>query len=133
MSLSPAIVVTFQDFARLQDAINAAVGLDTECLDAELERARLVESKDVSPLVVTMNTRLIYEDLASKRSQTIQLVYPDDADASQHKISILAPLGSALLGLEEGATIDWAMPGGTRRIKLLKILYQPEAAGDWEL
>jgi len=133
MSLSPAIVVTFQDFARLQDAINAAVGLDTECLDAELERARLVESKDVSPLVVTMNTRLIYEDLASKRRQTMQLVYPDDADASQHKISILAPLGSALLGLEEGATIDWVMPGGTRRIKLLKILYQPEAAGDWEL
>ena len=133
MSLSPAIVVTFQDFARLQDAINAAVGLDTDRLDAELERAQLVESKDISPRVVTMNSRLVYEDLASKRSQTIQLVYPDDADASQHKISILAPLGSALLGLEEGATIDWVMPGGTRRIKLVKILYQPESAGDWEL
>ncbi len=133
MSLSPAIVVTFQDFARLQDAINAAVGLDTERLDAELERAQLVEAKDVSPRVVTMNSRLVYEDLASKRRQTIQLVYPDDADASQHKISILAPLGSALLGLEEGSTIDWVMPGGTRRIRLVEILYQPEAAGDWEL
>lgn len=132
MSLSPAIVVTFQDFARLQDAINAAVGLDTERLDAELERAQLVEAKDVSPRVVTMNSRLVYEDLASKRRQTIQLVYPDDADASQHKISILAPLGSALLGLEEGSTIDWVMPGGTRRIRLVEILYQPEAAGDWE-
>jgi regulator of nucleoside diphosphate kinase len=76
---------------------------------------------------------LIYEDLASKRHQTIQLVYPDEADASQHKISILAPLGSALLGLEQGAVIDWIMPGGTRRIKLVEILYQPEAAGDWEL
>ena len=133
MSLSPAIVVTFQDFARLQDAINAAVGLDTERLDAELERAQLVEAKDVSPRVVTMNSRLVYEDLASKRRQTIQLVYPDDADASQHKISILAPLGSALLGLEEASTIDWVMPGGTRRIRLVEILYQPEAAGDWEL
>lgn len=133
MSLSPSIVVTFQDFARLEDAINAAGGVDTERLDAELERAQLVESKDISPRVVTMNSRLIYEDLASKRHQTIQLVYPDEADASQHKISILAPLGSALLGLEQGAVIDWIMPGGTRRIKLVEILYQPEAAGDWEL
>lgn len=133
MSVQPSIAVTSQDFDRLQEAINTLVGLDAEKLDMELARAKIVDPVHVPPNLVTMNSTLTYQSLPSGEEHTISLVYPKDADASGGRISVLAPLGSAILGLTEGQEIAWGMPGGARRLRILKVVYQPEAAGDWHL
>jgi regulator of nucleoside diphosphate kinase len=80
-----------------------------------------------------MNSKVTYEDVKSGKRQTVRLVYPRDANVSKDRISVFAPLGSALLGLREGQEIEWTMPGGVRRIKVVEVLYQPEAAGDFHL
>jgi regulator of nucleoside diphosphate kinase len=111
----------------------SAAGFGVDRLDAELARAQIIESGEAPRSLVTMNSQVTYENTNSGEKHTVRLVYPRDADVSQNQISVLAPLGTALLGLREGQAIEWEMPGGTRRIKILKVLYQPEAAGDWEL
>src|SRR5690606_25599508 len=83
--------------------------------------------------LVTMNSQVTYENLHSGKKHTVWLVYPRDANIRENKISVLAPLGSALLGLSEGQEVEWLMPGGARRLKILDVAYQPEAAGDWDL
>lgn len=128
----PNIMVTSQDFERIQQAMSRSL-LDVDLLDQELERANLVNPQDIPPHVITMNSELIYEDLATGAQRQARLVYPVDANVDKNWISVLAPLGTALLGLHEGDEIDWVMPGGTRRLKVLRLVYQPEAAGDWSL
>jgi regulator of nucleoside diphosphate kinase len=81
-----------------------------------------------------MNSRLSVRDLGSgKKLITFTLVFPSDADVEQDKISVLAPLGTAVLGYRLGDTFEWKMPGRVRRLKLEQVLYQPEAAGDYHL
>lgn len=133
MSIHPSIVVSYQDFDRVQEAMISATGLTVDRLDTELARAQIIEPKDVPPNLVTMNSRVTYENMKSGDRHTVRLVYPRDANAGENQISVLAPLGSALLGLSEGQQIEWVMPGGIRGIKILEIVYQPEAAGDWDL
>jgi regulator of nucleoside diphosphate kinase len=72
-------------------------------------------------------------DLDSGKVITFTLVFPSDADVEQDKISVLAPLGTAVLGYRLGDTFEWRMPGRVRRLKLEQVLYQPEAAGDYHL
>lgn len=133
MSMHPSIVVTSQDFDRVQEAMTSAVGLSVERLETELARAQIVEPQEVPPSLVTMNSRITYENTTSGERHTVRLVYPRDANVKENRISVLAPLGSALLGLSEGQEIEWIMPGGVRKLKILEVLYQPEAAGDWQL
>lgn len=128
----PNIMVTSQDFERIQQAMSTS-RLDVDKLDNELERANLVNPKDVPPHVITMNSELVYEDMSTGVQRQARLVYPVDSNVDKNWISVLAPLGTALLGLKEGDEIDWVMPGGTRRLRIVKIVYQPEAAGDWSL
>lgn len=108
-------------------------GLDVDRLDTELARAQIIDPKDAPRTLVTMNSQVTYEDSKSGKRQTVRLVYPRDANVAKNKISVFAPLGSALLGLREGQEIEWTMPGGVRRIKVIEVVYQPEAAGDWDL
>ncbi|MCA9535827.1 MAG: nucleoside diphosphate kinase regulator, partial [Myxococcales bacterium] len=96
-------------------------------------RAAIVPSTEVKPNVVTMNSELVYEDVGTGKRRTVRLVYPQDADVTRSWVSVLAPLGSALLGLQVGQEIDWAMPGGARRLRLVEVRYQPEASGHMEL
>lgn len=133
MSVHPTILVSSQDFDRLQELMTAALDPNADRLDLELERARVIEPGEVPPNLVTMNSQVTYESLESGERHTVRLVYPRDADVADKRISILAPLGSALLGLSEGQEIGWVMPGGVRKIRALKVVYQPEAAGDWHL
>jgi regulator of nucleoside diphosphate kinase len=102
-------------------------------MEAELRNARVVESQEVPPNVVTMNTRLVFRDLEDDSTMEVTLVFPADADIDQGKMSVLSPIGTGLLGYAVGDTIDWKVPGGTRRVKIEEILYQPEAAGDLHL
>lgn len=102
-----------------------------ERLDEELGRAHVVLATDIPPEVVTMNTRLRLRDLDSDKEMVFTLVFPSDADVEQGKISVLAPLGTAVLGFRRGDAFEWHMPGRVRRLQVEEVLYQPEAAGDY--
>lgn len=91
----------------------------------------MVEPQQIPADVVTMNSRVALKDLATGEEMVYELVFPSDARLEENRISILAPVGTALLGYRAGDTITWKVPGGTRKIKITKILYQPEAAGDF--
>ncbi|AIL64236.1 nucleoside diphosphate kinase regulator [Pseudomonas alkylphenolica] len=139
MSTKPSIIVTRLDVQRLERLIDS---LDEKMQDSpgvlalqdELDRAEQVGHEEVPAGVVTMNSRVHCREEASGKDYHLTLVYPKDANADEGKISILAPVGSALLGLSVGAKIDWSLPGGkTLKLELLAVEYQPEAAGDFDL
>jgi regulator of nucleoside diphosphate kinase len=97
-------------------------------LAAELDNAEIVPAGGVPPNIVTMNSRVRFEDTATGASREVTIVFPQDADASLGKVSILAPVGTALLGLAEGDSISWPFPDGqSRRLRVLEITFQPEA------
>jgi regulator of nucleoside diphosphate kinase len=98
-------------------------------LEGELSRAIVVSGKRVSADVVTMNSRVRVTDLDTGKEATYQIVFPRDANASKNMISVLAPIGTALLGFKAGSEIEWETPGGLRRLRIDSIEYQPEAAG----
>ena len=101
-------------------------------LEEELERAAVVAPEDIPGDVVTMNSTVKFRVDASNEEFTLTLVYPKDMDTSNDKISILAPVGSALLGLSRGDEIDWPRPGGgVLHVRIDEITYQPERAGDY--
>lgn len=102
-------------------------------LQAELDRAVVVAPEEVAHDVITMNSTVVLVDLDTQEEETYTLVFPGDADISQGKISILAPIGTALLGYEVGDVIEWDVPAGKRRLRVAEITYQPEAAGDYHL
>ena len=132
MATPPRIVLSRFDFERLErllDKVGARPDLDA--LREELERGEIVEPDQIPPNVVTMNSRVRFVDEDSGRENEVTLVFPGQADVESNRISILAPVGSALLGLAVGHTIDWPLPSGrTRRLRVVAITYQPEAAGD---
>jgi regulator of nucleoside diphosphate kinase len=102
-------------------------------LEEELDRAVVVSSRKVPANVVTMNTHMRVKDLDSEKEMSIQLVFPSEADFERGKISILAPIGTALIGYRAGDTVEWSVPSGMRRLQIEEITYQPEAAGDYHL
>lgn len=80
-----------------------------------------------------MNSEVVYEDIATGAQRAIRVVYPQDADVAAGRISILAPMGSALLGLRVGQQISWRVAKGVKRVRVVEIRYQPESAGDFAL
>jgi regulator of nucleoside diphosphate kinase len=102
-------------------------------LEEELDKAVLVSSKKIPPNVVTMNTQMRVTDLDTDKEMRLHLVFPSYADFERGKISILAPIGTALIGYQVGDTIEWKVPAGIRRWRIEEITYQPEAAGDHHL
>ncbi len=102
-------------------------------LEKELNRGEVVEPEDIPKDVITMNSMVHLKDLGSGEEVTYTLVFPGNSDISDNKISILAPIGTALIGYRVGDIIEWEVPAGLRRLKVEEILYQPEAAGDYDL
>ena len=101
----------------------------SEPLRRELERAVIVSSEAVPPHVATMNSQVRYTDETEGVTRVVALVYPPAARAGKAMVSVLSPVGSALLGLSAGQTIDWDFPDGSRRrLKLEEVLHQPERA-----
>ena len=136
-SPQPSIILTRLDVQRLEALID---NLDDSlpgvvALQNELDRAESVVGHDEVPAgVVTMNSRVHCREQGSGKDYHLTLVYPKDANADEGKISILAPVGSALLGLQVGQHINWPAPGGkTLKLELLEVEYQPEAAGNYDL
>ena len=133
------IYVTEFDYNRLYgliDRTRESNGVDKEYLkklEAELESAEVVDSRDIPADVITMRSKVRLKDLVSGESNTYSLVFPREADFAEGKISVLAPIGTAILGYRRGDTIEWPVPSGLRRLEVEEILYQPESAGDHEL
>jgi len=135
MNKSPAIVMTRLDVQRLEKVLdNMQAPLDLlEALEDEVLRARVVSHKRIASDVVTMNSTVRFIDEASEREFVLTLVYPEQA-GRPGTISILAPVGIALLGLKVGQSINWQGPQGRPlKLKIMDILYQPEASGDYHL
>lgn len=131
-SIEQDIIITDVDLDRLRPVIDQNDSPASDSLDAELRRAKVVPHHEVPADVVTMNSEVVYEDCATSARRTVQVVYPKDANASVGKVSVLAPIGSALLGLRVGQSIEWPVPTGKKRVKVLEVRSQPEAAGRFE-
>lgn len=136
MKQRPPITISSLDAARLEkmlDALDASQVPNSEDLRAELDRADIVKPEEVPPDVVTMNSTVIFRIASSGKEFSLTLVYPGDVDAKPGSISILAPVGGALLGLREGDEISWPGPGGgLLDVRVLKVVYQPERSGDFQ-
>ena len=102
-------------------------------LEEELERAEVVEQKDIPPDVITMRSTVSLKDLDTGEEMIYWLAFPTEANFDEGKISVLAPIGTAMLGYRRGDVIEWQVPSGVRRLKVEKVLYQPEAKGDYHL
>lgn len=126
------IYVTEIDKARLMDLLVLEQGGAAMVeLEHEVERAIVVEPRRVARNVVTMNSRaLVHLDEVPAE---VALVYPDEADESTWKLSVCSEIGTAILGYREGDSVDWRVADRTRRIRIEKVLYQPEAAGHFHL
>lgn len=126
----PPIIVTETDYERI-DALLEKTGDSVPGipeLRAELARAHVVASDEISADVVTMNSTIAFENVDSGKRFELALVYPKDMDGSPGKVSILAPVGSALLGLAVDQMIQWQVPGGdTLKLRVLEVRDQPEA------
>lgn len=101
-------------------------------LRQELERAEVVDPKLTPPDVITMNSTAVLEDIEAGEEMVYTLVFPEDADLSQGKISILAPIGTGMLGYRVGDIFEWDTPAGRVKIKVKALTYQPEAAGKYD-
>ena len=117
----------------IEDALNGVTEQSNSLrsLQVELTRANVVNAEELPRDVVTMRSRVMI--MLEDEEKEITLVYPNEANRSTGKISILSPIGTAIIGYREGDVINWLTPGGLKRIRIKKVLYQPEASGDYEL
>jgi regulator of nucleoside diphosphate kinase len=97
-------------------------------LAGELSRARVVPRSEIPADVVTMNSTVRLRDLETGEDDTYTLVYPDDADIDDNRLSVLAPVGTALLGYRAGDVVEWPVPAGVRRFRIEEVLFQPASA-----
>jgi regulator of nucleoside diphosphate kinase len=102
-------------------------------LEREVEQAVVVKSEQVPATVVTMNSEVEVVDVDTEERRSLTLVFPSLAGIEAGRVSVLAPLGTALLGRREGARVVWQTPRGTRQLQVERVVYQPEAAGRFDL
>jgi len=132
------IHITTQNKQRLEDLLVEVQASDPrkhgdlKALTQELRRAVIVDPKNVFRDVITMNSRAEMRDLESRETVAFTLVFPSEANIDEEKISVLAPIGAGMLGYRVGDEFEWNVPGGLRRMKVTKVEYQPEAAGDFD-
>jgi regulator of nucleoside diphosphate kinase len=131
-SAQPPITLSRIDCERLEALLESApAGIDTSALEAELTRAEVVEPSALPDDVISMNSTARFRDESDGSERELTLVYPANADSETGRVSVLAPIGSALLGLRVGQTIEWPLPDKrTLTLRVLSIAYQPEAAGE---
>lgn len=125
--------------ARLRERIEKArsgglkAPVNLSFLISELDRAKVLPPEKMPADVITMNSVITMEYLNSSKTMQIQLVYPEHADVAKQKISIFAPVATALLGFRVGDIVEWKVPTGMAQMKITNIVYQPEAAGDFDV
>ncbi|MDD5618031.1 MAG: nucleoside diphosphate kinase regulator [Candidatus Omnitrophica bacterium] len=131
--MNKKIYITTDNFRKLQETIDSlrllADVLEKESLDkleAELRRATIIDQDKTPDDVVTMNSTVCLMDIESGKEETYKLVYPSDADIEENKISVLAPIGTAIIGYKAGDVVEWRVPAGARKILIKEIIHQPE-------
>lgn len=106
----------------------ATSSMGARLLLEEVERAEVFDRDSMPRNVATMQSKVLFEDEATGKARRVQLVYPKDADSAQDRVSVTTPIGAALIGMPEGASIEWPnRQGATRRLRILEVT-QPEAA-----
>lgn len=138
MTRRAPIVLTRADRDRLLQVVDVfrakGDGVLVAFLLEELQRARIVEPHEMPRGVVTMRSRVRYRDEATGEVLTVTLVYPGDEDSVLGRVSVLSPQGSAMIGLSVGDRIAWrTLDGAERAITVLDVIWQPEAAGRFDL
>ena len=134
-----SIFITRDNHHRLQELLLAADSnhdRDHEALqhlEAEVNRAQVLPPQDVPPDVVTMHSQARVLDMDTGEEMLFKLVFPDEANIESGRLSVLAPLGTAVLGYRAGDTFAWKVPAGVRRLKILEVVYQPEANGQYAI
>ncbi|MGV3540567.1 MAG: nucleoside diphosphate kinase regulator [Rufibacter sp.] len=131
------IFVTQKDYDRLHQLVQhqrmTGSPQAIEGLCQELRRAQIIPSEEVAVDVITMNSSVRLREKKSGTLLELTLVYPKDADVASRKISVIAPVGTAILGRKVGQEVDCAVPGRTLTYQVEEVMYQPEAAGDFYL
>ncbi len=133
------IIISTLDMARLRTCISKArsgslnAPVDLTPLTRELDRAKVLTPEKMPKDRVTMNSIVKLEYLNNQKSLKIQLVYPESSDSGQNKISVFAPVATAILGCKHGDVVSWKVPSGEALLRISEIIYQPEAAGDLNL
>ncbi len=135
--MTPDIVITRQDrdrLAMLVDSYSAKPNhVLVDYLDEEIGRAHVVDRHDVPHNVVTMNSRVRYRDDQTGAVRTVTLVYPADENSQLGRLSILTPVGMALIGLTEGQSIEYAtLDGRSKSVTVVGVPFQPEAVGRYD-
>ena len=129
------MIITAKDQERLEALITSNFGRVTAVRDrldelhGELNRAHVVPPEEVPGDVVTMNSVVTLRDLETDEIDTYTLVYPSSADIANHKLSVLAPIGTAILGYRVGDHLRWRVPEGWRHLKVEQVVFQPERDG----
>jgi regulator of nucleoside diphosphate kinase len=138
MSGKPIYITQF-DIERLRKLLHEAQYTEyrksdyLDKLQIEIDRAIVMAPQDIPGDVITMNSKVSLVDIDTNEEEIYTLVFPENADRKQGKISVLAPIGTAMLGYEVGDIFEWEVPAGKRKLRVKEILYQPEASGDYHL
>lgn len=131
---SDVILITEKDLLRIKHILSFQKSSDFENLELELDRASIISDMEVPNDLVTMNSKVKFLNKQDNKEMIVTIVYPSDANFADGKVSVLAPLGSALLGLRKGQEINWMFPDGkTKTLCIVDILYQPEENEHWHL
>ena len=129
------IYITEADMQRLRPLIEGMKNSrdDLRALETELKQARVVTPADVPPDVITMNSKARLRDLDTGEEMVFTVVFPGNASIEHDRISVVAPIGTAMLGHRVGDEFEWQVPAGLVRLRVEEVLYQPEAAGHYHL
>lgn len=129
MNKENSLVIARSDFEKILSVASLARSEIAALLEEELARASVVPDGELPPGVVSMHSEVVFLDVETGRESTVTLVYPPEAKTEEGKISILAPVGSALIGLSVGQAIEWPMPGGrTKTLKVISVTSSDPAA-----
>ncbi|MCS2158185.1 nucleoside diphosphate kinase regulator [Scandinavium sp. H11S7] len=131
----PAIIINEFDAERIDRLLERpewATSPVAAALNDELDRAQMCSPQEMPHNVVSMNSQVRFRDLSTQEERVRTLVFPANMTDSATQLSVLAPVGAALLGLRVGDSIHWSLPNGTEtHLEVLELLYQPEAAGEF--
>ena len=125
------IYINRDDMERLRALIEVYDGNCTDLLEEELDRARIVYPKDIPGDVITMNSVIRMKDIDTGEEHILTLVFPGNK-AETDTVSVLAPAGTAILGYREKDIVEWKVPSGKKRVRILEIMHQPERVGKYD-
>jgi len=134
------ITITGYDYGRIMSMIDQMKNTfskeqkeNADKLVMELKRARRVHSMSIPRDCVTMNSCFEIKEVDESETRTLTLVFPEKANIEESRVSILSPVGTAVLGYRVGNVIHWKVPAGVKKFIITRMIYQPEAAGDFHL